>query len=498
LFDVMRARVCLCGARSRLNATHSQCEEQTMQTCTGMFALLALALTAAGGGGPALAQNPTTTEQRLDRAEQRLDEMEKRHQAELNERDRKIAELEAKLRSQPTTAPTAGAASAGATPTTQDDIEATRAAVLKDVQSREPTQGFQRLAQNFNPDLAVVTDFVGTLTPKKDRSNDAYNRLDVREAELDLRAAVDPRADGVAVLSFERDVDNPIFFPADFEGASGPDSGTSIEEAYIFLHDFGVPNLTAKLGRFHVRFGRQNILHAHDLPTTDPPFVNQSFLAPEALSDAGLSLSYVIPPKYTGGQYIEAVVEVLSGEGGASESPTLAGDLTVDSPAVNTHLLWNTDVTRDYNLELGASWLTGHSDANNSHDVNLFGLDATLIRTDPTGGYNNTLVQGELMYGDLHGDGDNNYALGAYLLGQQQLHKDIYLGLRLDWTQNPLNDNEEAWGVTPYVSWYWSEFLRWRLSYQHRERESDSDDVFAIQATWIFGAHPPHPYWAMR
>ena len=63
-----------------------------MQTRTGTFALLALALTAAGSGA-ALAQTATTTEQRLDRAEQRLDEMEKRHKAELDERDRKIAEL---------------------------------------------------------------------------------------------------------------------------------------------------------------------------------------------------------------------------------------------------------------------------------------------------------------------------------------------------------------------------------------------------------------------
>ena len=88
-----------------------------------------------------------------------------------------------------------------------------------------------------------------------------------------------------------------------------------------------MPNLTAKVGRFHVRFGRQNILHAHDLPTTDPPFVNQAFLAPEALTDAGLSLSYVIPPALVGNQYIEVVEEILAGEGASSDAPVFGGDI---------------------------------------------------------------------------------------------------------------------------------------------------------------------------
>ena len=323
----------------------------------------------------------------------------------------------------------------------------------------------------------------------------------MRELELDLRAAVDPRADAVAVIAFERDVENPIFpEPGGGEGEGGPDTEANLEEAYLFLHSFGVPNLTAKLGRFHVRFGRQNILHLHDLPTTDPPFVNQAFLAPEALSDAGLSLSYVIPPKYVGGQYVELVGEVLAGEGGSSsESPTLSGDLSVDSPAFNTHLLWNGDVRRDLNLELGGSWLVGHRAADNRLDLNLLGVDATLVRTDPTGRFRNFLLQGEAMWAlSDQDDGSTQHAFGAYVLGQQQLNKDWYAGLRLDWTQDPNDDSREAWGLTPYVSWYWSEFLRFRASYQHRDGDRPAEDAVWLQVTWIFGAHPPHPYWAMR
>jgi hypothetical protein len=429
-------------------------------------------------------------QQRLDQFEKRLDEIERRHQAELKARDEKISRLEGQLKER------------AAEPTPTDaDVDRVKRDLFKDLDARAPVTNTKRAAASFNPDIAVVTDFLGTWSNR--RANDAYNRFDVREVELDLRAAVDPRADAVVIFAFERDVENPVF-PEPDEPAEGPEGSVNVEEAYLFLHDFGVPNLTAKLGRFHVRFGRQNMLHLHDLPTSDPPLVNQAFLAPEALVDSGVSLSYVIPPRFTFGQYVEAVLEVTTGEGGGSESASLPGDLTIDSPAVTAHLLWNTDVARGWNFELGGSYLWGKRSSDNDADVNLFGLDATLVHRDPSGRFNNQLFQAEVIYGDLDfldEDGraaGRNSAWGAYVLGQQQLNRDWYAGVRLDYTENPNEDRQHAWAVTPYVSWYWSEFLRFRVMYQHKDGDVAAEDVIYVQATWIFGAHPPHPYWAMK
>src|SRR5437762_2159299 len=135
-------------------------------------------------------------------------------------------------------------------------------------------------------------------------SEDRMNRLEQRLDELELRAPVDPRADAVAVIPFTRDVDDPLFFHPPADAAAGDvNTGSEIEEAYLFLHDFGVPNLTAKVGRFHLRFGRWNLLHNHDWPTSDNNFATQSFLGTEAITDNGLSLSYVIPPERIGNQY---------------------------------------------------------------------------------------------------------------------------------------------------------------------------------------------------
>ena len=461
------------------------------RACLLAFALAFSQYAAAG-------QKPSADE-RLERLEQRMEEMEKRHQAELKVRDEEIARLKASIPQTTATSPTTKSesdrnrdsllAELNATDKTTDKV---RDAVVRDAKERSDATA-NRTPVSFNPDLAVVTNFVGSLARTK--NNDALNRLDVGEVELDLRAAVDPRADAVVILAFARDVENPVFPTG--EKQSGPETSVDIEEGYLFLHDFGVPNLTAKLGRFHLRFGRQNVVHAHDLPTSDTPLVNQAFLAPESLSDAGLSMSYVVPNPWN--QYFELVAEIISGEGANSESPTLSGDLSVTSPAANFHALWNHDIAKDWNLELGASWLTGHPSSDIHRQTNLLGADFTLLHTDPTGRFNNQIFQAEWIYGlDDKVDRETERSWGAYLLAQQQLNRDWYVGCRLDYTENPYDHATAAYGVSPYVSWYWSEFLRFRVEYEHRGGDVPSEDILFFQATWIFGAHPPHPYWSMR
>jgi hypothetical protein len=456
--------------------------------------------------GSARAQTAPSSADRLDQFEKRLADMESRHQADLQTRDQEIARLRAEVeelrQGRPPSTEPAGPESATTTPaasapaaTRPDEISRIAQDVLKDIGTHESKPPTLRIPASFNPDFAVIGDFRGNVSTNN--SNPARGRFDLGSVELDLRAAVDPRADAVVILPVVREVEDPLFFS--FDDATGEvETAVELEEAYLFLHDFGVPNLTAKLGRYHLRFGRWNQLHVHNWPTVDNAFAVQSFLGPESLNDAGLSLSYVIPPNLVGNNYLEVIAELISGEGGG-EAPVLNNSAFVDSPALNTHLLWNHDIAPEWNLELGGSWLTGKHNDDNRQNVNLFGADFTLIHTDPTGRFNNQLFQGELFYGDVDNSREaTQYAKGAYLLAQQQLDRDWYLGCRLDWSQNALNDREEIWGASPYVSWYLSEFLRLRLEYQYRGGDASDENILWFQANFVFGAHPPHPYWAMR
>src|SRR5438477_12992936 len=238
-------------------------QENPMPVHSPVWGLMVLALISSA----TLAQQPKSADERMDQFEKRLNDLEKKYQADIKARDEEIARLKSQLQKQPAT--------------TQPSERSTQD-LINEIEGRPTTSGAApagptiRTPVSFNPDLAVVSDFVGNISTLN--ANKARNRFDIRAVELDLRAAVDPRADAVAVLPFTRDVDDPLFFQRGQE-QGGPDTGVEIEEAYLFLHDFGVDNLTAKLGHFHLRFGRQNILHSHDWPTVDNSFVNQSFLA---------------------------------------------------------------------------------------------------------------------------------------------------------------------------------------------------------------------------
>jgi hypothetical protein len=60
-----------------------------------------------------------------------------------------------------------------------------------------------------------------------------------------------------------------------------------------------------------------------------------------------------------------------------------------------------------------------------------------------------------------------------------------------------------AWALEPYITFWPSEFLRFRLAYKHTDRSPAAasglgggrniDEVF-LQGTFILGAHPAHPF----
>jgi hypothetical protein len=448
----------------------------------------------AAAGGVAAAQNPPTSQpSRLDRLEQRVDQLEnavKSRDAEIERLNRELANRPPApgqiATSQPTSQPEVGL----------EDIDKTTQEMLKDIQSKEALPPTIRFPANFNPNLAVISDFAGSVS--SDHRNPALNRFDLREVELDLRAAVDPRADAVVILPIDRSVDNPLFFTDTTPVNPTVNTSISIEEAYVNLHDFGVPNLVVQLGRFHLHFGRWNLLHLHAWPTVDNAFVVQSFLGPESLSDSGVSFDYLLPPQWVGNQAIELIAQITSGEGD-TENPVINNDALIGPPGLVLHGLWNHDISQDWNFELGGSYLYGHHNSDSKQYANVFGTDLTLMRRDPTGGFNNQFFQTEVMYGIVdQGRGNPQYALGAFIVAQQQINRDWYAGVRLDWTQNAVNEHQEVWGVSPYVTWYWSEFLMFRLQYQHKAGDVTQADTLYFQCDFVFGAHPPHPYWAVK
>ena len=91
--------------------------------------------------------------------------------------------------------------------------------------------------------------------------------------------------------------------------------------------------------------------------------------------------------------------------------------------------------------------------------------------------------------------------LGYYAWAQYQLTRTTYLGSRWDDTATIVDDSVRRRAIGGYFTWYTSEFLRFRLGYERRISDLADEDgrnsAFA-EINFVFGAHPPEPFWVNR
>ncbi len=452
------------------------------------WALLALL----GGAACCAAAQPQPADQPdvqadLRRLAERLEALESRHQAD----QERIRELEARLAAlESSSAPTDEASSAALSPS---------AAPAASTPAGALAFGSSGGGNLLNPEITVFLDTGGSLS--SDGGNHALNRFNLREVEIDFRAAISPTVDGVVIVALHEEIES------DFRGDVEIDYAVEIEEGYLDFHTLP-GDLAARAGKFRSRFGRNNLLHTHDLPQVTRPLALAALFGPEGMSSTGVGASWLVPNPFD--KYLEFSLEAANADGG-HHSPILGGP-NADNPAVIAHLKFFTDVGRDSSLELGGSYMYAKTASDSDFDANVFGIDATWqwIHPDPSK-FRSVLVQGEAFWADNDVDrglfgATRNSSFGAYLFGQYQLDRDWYVGLRGDYTEYPnspsrgLSDSDYA--ISPYLTWYPVEFLRVRLEYQHRWSDyahgSGQEDAVFLQFTGVIGAHPPHPYWVHR
>ena len=125
----------------------------------------------------------------------------------------------------------------------------------------------------FNPDMAVIGNFVGAAGRN---TVDPRPALSLDEAEVSLQAIVDPYA------------------RADFFLSGSPD-GIEVEEGYLTFPTLP-GGLLMKVGKMKAQFGKVNTQHPHVLPWVDEPLPMRNLLGgEEGLNDSGLSVSRLIP-----------------------------------------------------------------------------------------------------------------------------------------------------------------------------------------------------------
>ena len=326
----------------------------------------------------------------------------------------------------------------------------------------------------FNPDIAVIGDFLGTGGRNAVAPSPA---LAMHESETSFQAVVDPYARADFFISFG-------------------ESGVELEEGYLTLTSLPGGLLT-RVGKMRAAFGKVNGLHNHVLPWADRPLVIENLVGgEEGVSDAGVSVARLIPNPWL---FLEATGQVFRGDTDAdlfrSSTP---GDLSYVA-----HLRAYHDVSESTNIDLGLSYSRGHNAAGivDGTDVGrfttrLYGVDAT-VRWRPLRRsiYHSFLGRTELIWSQRQQFGGQQNAMGYFVSGDYQLARRWFAGARYDRSDHADDASLFDRGGSLVLSFWPSEFSQVRGQYRHTRYGSDVDaNELLFQFMFSIGAHGAHPF----
>ena len=329
-------------------------------------------------------------------------------------------------------------------------------------------------AKVFNPDMAVIGDFLGAAGRNLVNPNPA---LEMHESEASFQAVVDPYARADFFISFGEE-------------------GVNLEEGFVTLTSLPGGLLT-KVGKMRAAFGKVNSLHNHVLPWADRPLVTQNLVGGEdGIDDAGISVARLIPNPWL---FLEATGQVFRGDSGDDLfHSSKRGDLSYVGHVRAYH-----DITEDSNIDFGFSASHGHNPAGivDGTDVGrfttqLYGLDAT-YRWRPLSRsiYHSFVGRTEWIWSRRDQfDGQQN-GMGMYLSGDYQLARRWFAGARLD-RSNRANDASLVDTGGSFLVTYWpSEFSQVRTQYRRTNYAlGPSANELLFQFQFSIGAHGAHPF----
>jgi len=336
-----------------------------------------------------------------------------------------------------------------------------------------PVYGGAASSKVFNPDIAVIGDFLGasgrnTVNPQP--------ALAMHESEASFQAIVDPYARADFFISFGEE-------------------GVELEEGFITFP--AVPGgLLVRVGKMRAAFGKVNSLHNHVLPWTDRPIVINNLLGgEEGIDDAGISVARLIPNPWF---FLEATGQVFRGDSSDLFHSSERGDLSYVA-----HLRGYHDLTENTNIDLGASYSRGHNASGIFDDVDLgrfttqvYGIDATLRwRPLQRSIYRSFVGRSELIWSQREQPVSTQNAFGYYLSGDYQFARRWFMGARYDRSAHADDETLRDSGQSLLVTYWPSEFSQVRGQYRRTKYAvGDLANEFLFQFLFSIGAHGAHPF----
>jgi hypothetical protein len=342
----------------------------------------------------------------------------------------------------------------------------------------------QERPNSFNPKISLVGDIIGQygINVTHHHNDDHHghhhskfnNGLFVRELELEFSGDIDPYANAVASFALHQNKDHV---------------DVHVEEAFLYLTKWpalGYAPFNIKLGQFKTAFGRMNRTHLHNIPQIYYPNALTSFLGSEGYQAPGISIDRSFNPTKSASlhMFLEATFlkPLPQQDKGAEKMPNGIA-----------HVWWHQELSSEHALDIGISGLIGGAGKKNSELFWLLGNDIHYSYIKPGYGGDPLFLAGNEFF--------LNKALGNFTWAQVRIFASTFLGLRYDLSPKEKHFDELEHAIGGYVSYYTSEFLRFRLGYEHAMPDIKSfsgDHRLMLSTIFVLGSHPTEPYFVNR
>ncbi|MEJ2189625.1 MAG: hypothetical protein P8Y93_09460 [Acidobacteriota bacterium] len=362
----------------------------------------------------------------------------------------------------------------------------TEAATTTETEEVDTTTKFvsgTRMQSMLNPEISVTGDifFVGGEHEKEEMLADHF--------ELDIQSYLDPFTRMHLVVGYHGPEHESSFGAEDDEEEVHSDEGFGIGEGYItWLQLPGHTSLT--VGKKRQQFGVLNRWHRHALDQADWPWVISESFGEHGLVGTGVSMDWLMPRLWADTN--ELTVEIMNGN---NDVAFAGSDWTKPTYLVFLKNYW--DLTSDSYLEVDLTGMHGVTD--NSGDLNhdFLALDFA-YDWYPAGRelYHGFTARGMILRSWLDREDVGSLdSWGSYLYGQYKFASRWIGGLRWDWVEDQRVADHETWGLTPYLTFWQSEFVRLRGEFTYeRDNLFGTDRRFDLQITFAAGPHKHESY----
>ena len=362
--------------------------------------------------------------------------------------------------------------------------EAARETAAEEVDTTTKYVSGTRMQSMLNPEISVTGDifFVG--------GNHQKEEMQARHFELDIQSYLDPFTRMHVVFGYNG-AHTPSTFghDPDHDDDAHDHEGFVLGEAYVtWLQLPGRTSLT--VGKKRQQFGVLNRWHLHALDQTDLPWVLGESFGDHGLSGTGISVDWLMPRLWADTN--ELTVEIMNGN---NEVAFAGSDWR--KPTYLAYLKSYWDLSGDTYLQIDLTGMHGVTDHEGDLGHDYLALDLA-YDWYPAGRelYRGFTMRGMLLRSwlDLE-DGTSRDAWGSYLYAQYRFTARWVAGLRWDWVEDQREADHDYWGLSPYPTFWQSEFVRLRSQYSYRrDNLYGTDHRFELQLTFAAGPHKHESY----